>query len=119
MKNVVKFIRDHKILIVLVVVIPFIILIGQKLVNSDNSGSSADQTVTAQVSKGNISSEISASGQVQTANYLAVTTRVNGIVKDVYVESLKRKAARMGGVVSAKEDIDDQGNFELRIKLTS
>ena len=36
--------------------------------------------------KGNIIEGVSASGQIETANYLAVTTSVNGIVKKVYVK---------------------------------
>lgn len=38
------------------------------------------------VSKGSIVSGILASGKIETANYLAVTTSVNGIVKKVYVK---------------------------------
>jgi len=44
---------------------------------------------------------------------------LNDIVKDVYAESLKKKAAAMGNITSIKENKDDQGNYELRIKLTS
>jgi HlyD family secretion protein len=33
-----------------------------------------------------VKSSISASGNIATANYLAVTTSVNGIIKDVYVK---------------------------------
>lgn len=38
------------------------------------------------IKKGKVSSTISASGRVETANYLAITTSVNGIVKEVLVQ---------------------------------
>jgi HlyD family secretion protein len=50
------------------------------------SSSTQAQTLTRKVRKGTVSSTISASGIIETANYLAVTTSVNGIIKDVFVK---------------------------------
>ncbi|EKD99793.1 MAG: hypothetical protein ACD_22C00172G0003 [uncultured bacterium] len=44
------------------------------------------QALSATVKKGDVTSSISLSGQVATANYLSVTTSVNGIVKEVFVK---------------------------------
>lgn len=50
------------------------------------STSSKSQTTTAKAQIGNLVSGIAASGTIETANYLAITTSVNGIVKKVYVK---------------------------------
>ena len=54
--------------------------------NREESVSIQTQKIVDTVKKGNITSSISASGRVQTANYLAITTSVNGIVKQVFVK---------------------------------
>ena len=55
--------------------------------NKNKTGSIAENDITTEKAvSGNIVSGISASGTIQTANYLAVTTSVNGIVSKVYVK---------------------------------
>lgn len=53
--------------------------------DATNSSTSTSYT-TIEAKKGNISSTVSASGIIESANYLAVTTSVNGIVKKVFVK---------------------------------
>jgi multidrug efflux pump subunit AcrA (membrane-fusion protein) len=43
------------------------------------------ESIAVKVEKGSIKETVSASGQIETANYLAITTSVNGIVKEVFV----------------------------------
>jgi len=52
----------------------------------DKQDINAQQTITAQAMRGAIKETVSASGQIETANYLAITTSVNGIVKKVHVK---------------------------------
>ena len=56
--------------------------------SSSNNKSNLRQrsNLSETVKKGSVQSIVSASGTVQTANYLPVTTSVNGIVKKVYVK---------------------------------
>lgn len=60
-----------------------IIFFGQHYLNK--SKTSSQKQITSKAIKGDVTSTISASGTIQTANYLAVTTSANGIVKKVYV----------------------------------
>ena len=53
---------------------------------SNKEAGTASEVTTVKAAIGNIVSGISASGQIETANYLSVTTSVNGIVKKVYVK---------------------------------
>lgn len=71
--------------LIIITTVGLIIFVGQKLINQDNTQES-QQSITASVERGTITSGISASGQIATANYLSVTTSVNGIVKKVYVK---------------------------------
>lgn len=73
----------HKWIIIPLIFIPIIVVIGQRLVSTGTTTNTTN--TTAQVQKGTITSSIAASGTIQTANYLAITTSVNGIVKKVYV----------------------------------
>lgn len=66
-------------------VILLVVIVGQNLL-TENKNSETESTATAEVTRGNITSSVSASGNIETANYLAVTTSVNGIVKKVYVQ---------------------------------
>ncbi|MFA6982266.1 MAG: efflux RND transporter periplasmic adaptor subunit [Patescibacteria group bacterium] len=81
MKKFLNIIKRYKFLLIALAIIIFV---GQKLLDKD-TGTTPDQTLTSQVQKGNIISSISTSGQVAAANYLAITTSVNGIVNKVYV----------------------------------
>ena len=63
-----------------------VVFLGQYFLNKDNSSTSDTQTTSDTVKRGDITESISASGQVQTANYLAITTSVNGIVKSLFVK---------------------------------
>jgi len=81
-----KYIKQHKIVFALILLIPIIIFTGQYYLNKSSVEISSSQQIQTEVKKGNISSTVSASGQIETANYLAITTSVNGIVKKVYVK---------------------------------
>lgn len=85
MKSLLHGIRKNKIVLILVVALAGIAYFGQKLVGSNTVTQTDSGTVNATVTKGTLTSSVSASGTIQTANYLAVTTSVNGIVKKVYV----------------------------------
>lgn len=55
--------------------------------STDNEQNTHTQEIiTARAERGTIKDTISASGRIETANYLTVTTSVNGIVKNVYVK---------------------------------
>jgi RND family efflux transporter MFP subunit len=81
-----EYIKKHKTILVLLILIPLVIFVGQKLLSSDSTNTSIKQTLQETVKKGDITASISASGQIETANYLPITTSVNGIVKKVYVK---------------------------------
>ena len=51
-----------------------------------NSSTSELPTLTRTAERGTVKSTIAASGTIATANYLAVTTSVNGIIKEVFVK---------------------------------
>ena len=79
--------KDMKKKIVLIVLI--IISVAGYFVYKNASGSNrAVETnkLTQTVKIGDIVSAVSASGQIETANYLPITTSVNGIVKEVFVK---------------------------------
>ncbi len=83
-----QFIVRHKIGLGLILLSSLLIYGGEKLLaESDDpqSQSSVEETVV-QVKKGRITQTISASGQVQTANYFPITSGVNGIVAQVFVK---------------------------------
>ncbi len=86
-----------------------IALVGMGIAYNVKSKTSVAQsqtrnTMIATVEKGTIRESISASGQVETANYLPITTSVNGIVEEVYVSE--------GDEVTKGQNI-------MRIKLNS
>jgi RND family efflux transporter MFP subunit len=85
MKKILTLIKKYKIYIAISLVLILGFLSYKYIFNNKNTPSKV-QTTTATVKKGNILSTITASGQVETANYLAVTTSVSGIVKKVYVK---------------------------------
>lgn len=77
---------NYKLYLIGVIAVGIIIYVGNKLLGDNNtSAESSSNLVTATVQKGAVIDSISASGNIETANYLAVTTSVNGIVKEVFV----------------------------------
>jgi multidrug efflux pump subunit AcrA (membrane-fusion protein) len=81
-----EFLKKYKWILVTIAAVLVIIIFGQILLNKTGITSTSLQFTTATVSRGNITSSISASGTIQTSNYLAVTTSVNGIVNKVLVK---------------------------------
>lgn len=79
-------IKKHKAILILLILIPLVIFGGQRLLNGSSVTNSVKQSIQEPVKKGDITASISASGQIETANYLPITTSVNGIVKKVYVK---------------------------------
>lgn len=70
--------------VVLVVLFGFVIF---RLVRgAANETGPSHETITAQAQRGDLKDTVSASGQIATANYLTVTTSVNGIVNKVHVK---------------------------------
>lgn len=55
-------------------------------IKTKTDGETQVQTIKAVVQKGSLTENVSASGQIASANYLSVTTSVNGIVKKVFVK---------------------------------
>jgi len=76
--------RSHLILALSAVVL--IVLVGQNLLNDSDSQETEQESITATVVRGTIAQTVSASGQIESANYLGVTTSVIGIVKEVFVK---------------------------------
>ncbi len=72
--------------IFLIIFIGILIFGGQKLLNSTDSTNTNEQASIEEVRQGDITSSISASGQVLTSNFLPITTSVNGIVKQIFVK---------------------------------
>ncbi|OGC50413.1 hypothetical protein A2716_04370 [candidate division WWE3 bacterium RIFCSPHIGHO2_01_FULL_40_23] len=85
MEKIVNFLKKHK-LLTATLLIALAIFAGRKLLSRGSETKKEEQTITAKVGKGNVTSSISASGKVATANYLSVTTSVNGIVREVFVK---------------------------------
>jgi len=85
MKSVLKYLKQHKLIVFLILVIGSVIYFGQKFLGNPDATSNTNENVTAIVERGTLSSSVSASGRIETANYLAITTSVNGIVRKVYV----------------------------------
>ncbi|MEN9389582.1 MAG: Macrolide export protein MacA [Candidatus Parcubacteria bacterium] len=83
-----QFIVRYKIGLGFILLSSLLIYGGEKLLaesDAPQSQSSVEETVV-QVKKGRITQTISASGQVQTANYFPITSGVNGIVAQVFVK---------------------------------
>jgi RND family efflux transporter MFP subunit len=85
MQKIVIIFKKYKLYIVIPVLV-ILALLSYTFIFKKSSSTSKQQSITSTVKKGSIISTISASGQVETANYLAVTTSVNGIVKKVFVK---------------------------------
>ncbi|OGC39026.1 hypothetical protein A3K42_00315 [candidate division WWE3 bacterium RBG_13_37_7] len=86
MTKIRSFLAKFKWILLAVIIIAGIILGGQFFLNKSETNGQTQQAATAVVKKGNIISSVSASGNIQTANYLALTTSINGIVKKVFVK---------------------------------
>ncbi|MFZ5424639.1 MAG: efflux RND transporter periplasmic adaptor subunit [Patescibacteria group bacterium] len=86
MKSLISFIKSKKRYLLIALSIGGIIFTGQHLLSEDTSSDAQQESITVTVERGAISQTVSASGQIETANYLGVTTSVNGIVKDVFVK---------------------------------
>lgn len=86
MNFIINFVKKKRWILILILVIGGIIFAGQKLLNKSGSTNVTSEVLTDTAQRGTIVSSISASGQIETANYLAITTSVNGIVKKVYVK---------------------------------
>lgn len=79
--------KSKKTYIILLLLLGGLIYGGQKLLNqSDSTSTSTTESTTQKVQRGTISQAVEASGYVETANFLTVTTSVNGIVKQVFVK---------------------------------
>ncbi len=85
MKKIKGFLTKHRRLMVIGTLMTLAVIAGQEYLSKDKKPIEKAST-SEQVIKGNISSTVSASGTIESANYLAVTTSVNGIVKKVYVQ---------------------------------
>jgi RND family efflux transporter MFP subunit len=85
-----KFLKKYKLILSGIFLLGITIYFGQYLLNYSSSTSNVENTTssatTARVLRGTVTSSVTASGQVQTANYLPITTSVNGIVKKVFVK---------------------------------
>ncbi len=84
MKKVLK----HKKILIITVFVIFVVggFFIYKKITDDKAKGAQETQVIAKAEKGNLKSTVSVSGQVETANYLTVTTSVNGIVKEVFVK---------------------------------
>ena len=97
-------IKKLKLYIFLATLVLVAIFVGQKVLRGSQPKQANPQNILAAVKKGTVTSSISASGKVETANYLAITTSVNGIVKEVFVE---------------EEDVVTKGQKIMEITLNS
>lgn len=81
-----KFKPTKRIIGIAIIIVAVSIAIFLYISNKNKSKESSQATVqTIEVRTGNVQATVSASGQVQSSNYLPITTSVNGIVKKVYV----------------------------------
>ena len=85
MKKILDFIKRKKWLLIILVAVALAAFFGFKLIKKNGNDENAQEYTTSTVRKGGISETVSTSGQIETANYLSVTTSVNGIVKEVFV----------------------------------
>lgn len=86
MSKLSEFIKQKKLVISAAVIVVAIVLIGQNLLKDSNSEETQQENITATAERGTIAQTVSASGQIESANYLGVTTSVIGIVKEVFVK---------------------------------
>lgn len=113
MKKIKIFLKKNKWIVIAVLAVVVIIFIGQYFLSrSGSSTSSNQQTSVADAKVGNILSGISTSGAVQTSNYIAVTTSVNGIVNKVLVKEgdTVYKGQTLMTVTLDSEGITNQSN---------
>jgi RND family efflux transporter MFP subunit len=80
-----SFMKKKKFYLIGILLVAGGVYFGQKILGKTET-TSTEQSTTAKVTRGNISSSISATGTVETANFLPVTTSVNGIIKEVFVK---------------------------------
>ncbi len=132
-----SFLKANKTRIFLIIIIGTLIFAGQKLMGQSATTDTQVQKSEAKVERGTITSGIFASGIVETANYLPITTSVNGIVKQVYVkegdavvkgqkimeitlnsDGEESLAQAWGSYLSAKNSLD-RAYTELRLKETA
>jgi len=83
-----NFFKKKKVKIGLLVLSTFIavFVIYSNSISNEKKDAGVQETVTVRAERGNLKDAVSASGQIETANYLTVTTSVNGIVNNVYVK---------------------------------
>jgi len=86
MNKIKTFVKKRKLLLITVLMISIAIYIGQYLLKDTTENTDTNETTIEKVKKGTIISSVETSGTVETANYLSVTTSVNGIVKKVFVK---------------------------------
>jgi HlyD family secretion protein len=80
----VSFFQKYKYYFLLVIILISIIYLGQKL--TATTSTNENNFTIDKVSKGSVTASITATGKVETANFLPVTTSVNGIVKNIFVK---------------------------------
>lgn len=85
MQKIKQITKRHRFHVLGILIIGGIILGGQKLLSQEETTTRTQQTSTTTAEMGTVISTIEASGQVESANFLAITTSVNGIVKQVFV----------------------------------
>jgi len=85
MKKYLDFIKDKKWFVLIILLVAIAVFFGIKIFNKNNIEDNTKEYSISKVERGKISETVSTSGQVETANYLSVTTSVNGIVKEVFV----------------------------------
>lgn len=78
--------KKVKILLVTVILVATAFFIYKSKTEIKQNDHANQETVSVQAERGTIKETVSASGQIETANYLTVTTSVNGIVNEVYVK---------------------------------
>lgn len=78
--------KKNKLYIFAFLIIAVVVFMGQKALNEEGTTETTKQSSLTTVEKGNIASSVSASGTVESANFLSITTGVNGIVKQVFVK---------------------------------
>lgn len=111
-------IKRHKGIIIFATIIIFIIIVGQFTLNKSSTSTNTNQSTSAteKVVKLNLIQSISASGTVESANYISITTSVNGIVKKVYVKEGDKvtKNQKIMGVT-----LDSEGEKSLQSSYAS
>jgi len=82
-----KLLKNKKIKFsILAILLAFVGFIIYKNFADNKEDTSTQDSITIQAKRGTLKETVSASGQIETANYLTVTTSVNGIVNKVYVK---------------------------------